>query len=232
MAADAEEEQVLLVSSLRQWDSWKQLQREEVALFSTFAVLFVTMVFFYVGKVLKSFFFCTAAVSSVCGFWSLCFLGVATRRSLTLLLCLRLSVCLSSCLWHQLRRCRQTCELASSTPFRWLFIISIPVSEASVLKFYADYVNPIPHPDCINSSSKDWEPRGFLKFLLGRNAKKCYGLVGRSWAVFVFCCSYRQSQILIRRHGCNNAYVLQDILCFLEAERVSRNPRNPFFGPK
>jgi hypothetical protein len=38
----------LLVSSPRQWDSWKQLQREEVALFSTFAVLFVTMVFFYV----------------------------------------------------------------------------------------------------------------------------------------------------------------------------------------
>lgn len=154
MAADAEEEQVLLVSSLRQWDSWKQLQREEVALFSTFAVLFVTMVFFYVGKVLKSFFFCTAAVSSACGFSSLCFLGVATRRSLTLLLCLRLSVCLL-CLWHQLRRCRQTCELASSTPFKWLFIISIPVPEASVLKFYAHYVNPIPHPDCINSSSKD-----------------------------------------------------------------------------
>ncbi|CAM6037983.1 unnamed protein product [Sphagnum compactum] len=43
-----EAEQVLLVSSPRQWDSWKQLQREEVALFSTFAVLFVTLVFFYV----------------------------------------------------------------------------------------------------------------------------------------------------------------------------------------
>jgi hypothetical protein len=68
MAADAEEEQLLLVSSPRQWDSWKQLQREEVALFSTFAVLFVTMVFFYVGKVFKSFSFCTAAVASACGF--------------------------------------------------------------------------------------------------------------------------------------------------------------------
>jgi hypothetical protein len=67
MAAHAEEEQLLLVSSPRQWDSWKQLQREEVALFSTFAVLFVTMVFFYVGKVLKSFFY-SAAVSSACGF--------------------------------------------------------------------------------------------------------------------------------------------------------------------
>jgi hypothetical protein len=73
-----------------------------------------------------------------------------------------LSVCLSLCLWNQLRRRRQTCELASSTPFKWLFVISIPVSEASMLKFDADYVNPVPHPDCINSWSKDWEPRGFF----------------------------------------------------------------------
>ncbi len=214
MAADAGEEQVLLVSSPRQWDSWKQLQREEVALFSTFAVLFVTMVFFYVGKVLKSFFFCTAAVASASrlliplfsrGCNSTKFDSVALPSSVCLSVCM--SLCLSLCLWSQLRRCRQTCELASSTPFKWLFVISIPVPEASVLKFDADYVNPVLHPDCINSSSKDWEPRGFLKFLWGRNAKKCYGLVGCSWAVFVFCCSYRQSQILIHRHGCNNAYL-------------------------
>jgi hypothetical protein len=49
----AEEEQVSSssVSSPRQWDSWsKQLQHEEVALFFTFVVLFVTLVFFYFGK--------------------------------------------------------------------------------------------------------------------------------------------------------------------------------------
>lgn len=51
-AAAAEEEQVSSsVSSPRQWDSWsKQLQHEEVALFFTFVVLFVTLVFFYFGK--------------------------------------------------------------------------------------------------------------------------------------------------------------------------------------
>jgi hypothetical protein len=170
--------------------------------------LFVTMVFFYVGKVLKSFFF-SAPVAFACGFWSLSvFSGVQLAEvwlCCSAFVCL--SVCLFLCLWNQLRRCRQTCELASSTPFKWLFVISIPVSEASVRKFDADYVNPVLHPDCINSSSKDWEPRGFLKFLWGGNAKKCYGLVGCSCAVFVFCCSYRQSQILIHRHGCNNAYV-------------------------
>ncbi len=48
----AEEEQVSSsASSPRQWDSWsKQLQHEEVALFFTFVVLFVTLVFFYFGK--------------------------------------------------------------------------------------------------------------------------------------------------------------------------------------
>ncbi len=51
-AAAAEEEQVSSsVSSPRQWDSWsKHLQHEEVALFFTFVVLFVTLVFFYFGK--------------------------------------------------------------------------------------------------------------------------------------------------------------------------------------
>jgi hypothetical protein len=51
-AAAAEEEQVSSsVSSPRQWDSWsKQLQHEEVALFFTFVVLFVTLVSFYFGK--------------------------------------------------------------------------------------------------------------------------------------------------------------------------------------
>ncbi len=78
-------------------------------------------------------------------------------------LCCSACVCLSLSLslWNQLRRCRQTCELASSTPFKWFFVLSIPVPESSILKFDADYVNPVPHPDCINSSSKDWEPRVF-----------------------------------------------------------------------
>jgi len=48
---------------------------------------------------------------------------------------------------------------------------------------------------------------------------------------FLFCCSYCQSQILIQRHGCNNAYVLQDILGSLKKKGFTEALETLFFGP-
>jgi hypothetical protein len=52
-----------------------------------------------------------------------------------------------------------------------------------MLKFDADYVNPVPHPDCINSWSKDWEPRGFFLKLW---EKECIEML-RSCGMFLSC---------------------------------------------